>query len=380
MQISFNNRQFSIGRISAHQIIPENILLQGVSVTNPHLVQIEISPTDSCNQNCNWCFTVQDRFNGRSVKLAELRQYIDKFTSQGGCSIVFSGGGEPLIYKPIYKNNENFDGKSLILYCLDLGLACGIITNGVNSTAIQEGVDIKRLAFLRVSIDCLDRKMYTALHNCNKDHFYNLIENIECISKEKGHSPLPAFGISFIVDGDSGLNATEEDLEIIRRFTLDKNIDFVQFKHLHTSDKKQAEITMQALHDKLKKMYWKDTEFWVQKYLTPRPEKNCRVTEIIQSVGGENQRFPCCHLFGDSNHFPQDSFQPEGKVIENCNSRVCRYLSINDILNEIRYQDKYIEAEKKLVVSLEKYGFHPYRFFPTAPNLYFPVSSDKAAF
>ncbi len=378
MEIIFNDIQFSLAKVSAYQIIPENILLQGVSINNPHLVQVEISPTDSCNQNCKWCFTVQDRMAGRSITSIELRKYIEKFVHSGGISIVFSGGGEPLTYKGIYKKTKDFDDKNLIQYCLDLGLNCGLITNGVNEVAIQNSIDIKKLTFLRISVDSLNKKVYSELHDCSSKHFDKLISNIDYISDEKGRHLLPAFGISFVVGGNSGLNCSVAEIDRIRKFVLERNIDFVQFKHLHTSGQLQAEIHMQMLHENIMKMDWKDTEFWVQKYLAPEPATTCRVTEIIQSVGGNNQRFPCCHLFGDSSHFPQENFLPQGKTVYNCSSRVCRYVSVNDLINDIKDKNKYFNAEKKLELSLKKYGFHPYRLFPTAPDLYFPVSSKSS--
>ena len=281
------------------------------------------------------------------------------------------------MYKPMYKKQKYFDDKNLIQFCLDKGLHCGLITNGINLKPIFSNIDIKALTFLRISMDSICEKEYTDLHLCSSNDFSKLMDNIGSISEKKGGYALPAFGISFIVDGNSGLNCSILKLDQIRKFSLEKKVDFVQFKHLHTSNYIQAEQTMQRVHKILKNMEWENVEFWVQKYIAPLPGEKCNVTEIIQSVGSNNQRFPCCHLFGDSTHYLQRDFLPKGKVIKNCPSKVCRYVAINKLLNELQNTTSVAIAEASLKLSLETHGYHPYRFFPTAPDLFFPVSSSN---
>ena len=90
----------NISKISANQLIPENIFLHNLSLNN--LKQVEIDPIDFCNHNCSWCFTKDFREDKR-IDLKSLKNYIDEFILNKGKSIVFSGGGEPLLYKELYQ-------------------------------------------------------------------------------------------------------------------------------------------------------------------------------------------------------------------------------------------------------------------------------------
>jgi len=364
-------------KLTAAQIIPENILLLQNEVGDEGLRQIEISPTDVCNQKCGWCFTVTARASKYSLSPDLLRKYIDEFISKGGISVVISGGGEPLLYKAIYEEISEFDGLSILNYCIKKRLVVGLITNGANLKKVTKSVDIKKLAFIRISLDSLSEELYSRFHGVPKKHHKLVIEGIESARRKKKQSPVPAIGISFVVDDRARLNCRDYEIAEIAEFARQLDLEFVQFKHLHTYATGEAEKTMAKIHRFAMKQYWGSCEFWVQKYKTPAPDQICYVPTVIQSVGNNNKRFPCCHLFGDETFLAQNKFYPRGKHIVGCPSKVCRYVSVNAILTALRSGNlEYKKARKTLNKSLELFGFHPYRLFPTAPDLHFPVTNS----
>ncbi|MDO6428904.1 radical SAM protein [Thalassotalea sp. 1_MG-2023] len=376
MESSIKTDKFT--KFSAHQIIPENVLLTGF-INNPGIKQIEISPTDACNQNCQWCFTVSARESKEKMSLVQLKKILDDFHLQGGISIVISGGGEPLLYSGLITANNIFGDKSILEYCFNFGFTVGLITNGVYLDKLVKAIDIKKLAFLRVSIDTLNEDDYYSLHGAKKEHFQTVIKNITIASNQRLGSHTPALGLSFIVDTESNLNSNNDSIIAINTFVKKLNIDFVQFKHLHTTNIELAQKSLLKVHYFARQLEWLNTEFWVQEYHSPKPHEVCYVTKIIQSFGNKDKVFPCCHLFGNTNYIEQKGQLKTEVVIKNCPSKVCRYVSINNLLTEVESGVSVDKAINTLKQSIEEHGFHPYRYFPTAPDLIFPVTAEKTS-
>lgn len=359
-------------KISAHQIIAENILIHDIE-TKKNLIQVEISPVDACNHKCMWCFTSSKRTHNYRLSSNKLRLYLNEFRKNGGITIIISGGGEPLLFKNLYNKCEEFNGHSLLEFCIDLGLNIGLITNGLLLNKVYDSIDITKLCFIRVSLDSPDIIKHSTLHQCKISESNIIIDNIRQAIIKRGDSYTPAIGCSFIVDTINSLNDDIYQIGKINAMATIIGLDFIQLKHIHTKNFFQAENTMIMIHQLCLEFEWHDTEFWVQKYLSPKPGNQCYVTELIQSLGNLNNKFPCCHLFGDTSFYTQEDFSPNGRIVEKCPSNVCRYLSINTIVKKIRNHESILKEKKILQHSLDKYGFHPYRLIPTAPDLIFPV-------
>ena len=131
---------------------------------------------------------------------------------------------------------------------------------------------------------------------------------------------------------------------------------------------------MRLLHSHCVGMNWQETEFWVQSYTSPNSSSQCLISQYIQSIGGQSKRFPCCHLFGKSQFLDQEVFLPKGDIITHCNSRVCRYGEMNNLLSK-NSEEEITKNRKILQTSIMMYGFHPYRYCPTAPYIFKPFKS-----
>jgi len=361
-KLNFVKVNYQISKISANQIIPENIFLYNIFSKN--IFSAEINPTDYCNYTCSWCFTNNKRTNN-NLDISCLKKYIDLFTTQGGKAIHFSGGGEPLVYKHLYTKSDLFDNKPILDYCIDKGLYIGLITNGTNFLNVFQNTTVYNLAFVRFSIDSVNKSRYCSFHNCNEQAFKNVLKSIDSLVKNR-NGFLPAIGISFIVDQEQNLNYSFSDIKEIADFATSLGIDFVQFKHLHSNNAEKAEHEMYKIHQKCCQISWKNVEFWVHHYINPKTEYNCQITNYIEVLCANNVKSPCCHLFGiDKNQ----KF--------NCNSLVCRYDSMNTILNnilvDIKKHDNYL---KVLENSISNFGFHPFRYFTSSPDLYQPFFNN----
>jgi wyosine [tRNA(Phe)-imidazoG37] synthetase (radical SAM superfamily) len=364
----YNKLNYS--RITAKQLIPENLYLFPFEKYN-RIFQVEIDPIDYCNHNCKWCFTSDFRFN-KKIPLIDLKNYLSYFIKFSGKSIVFSGGGEPLLYKEIYTKSNIFENKSICKFLIDKAINIGIITNGtLLDKLLKADFEIRELSFIRISLDATNADTHSTLHQTTISDYYKILNSISKLIKLRGNSFSPAIGISFVVDSFNGINYYKHQIAEINEIATYLNVDFVQFKHIHTSDKNSANKSMENVHSHCKSFNWNNTEFWVQTYDSANKSKVCLITKYIQSIGKDSKKFPCCHLFGQEKYLDQTHFKPKGKVIQNCNNNVCRYNEMNKLLLSnsslnIKYNKQILEK------SIKNFGFHPYRLFPTAPNLLKP--------
>ncbi len=363
-----------ISKITAAQLIPENLLLYDFGNT-PQIFQVEVDPIDFCNHNCGWCFTSGFR-KDKKITLIDLKNYLTAFCNSGGKSVVFSGGGEPLLYQEIYSASVEFENKSICKYLIDNGASIGIITNGyLLNKLFYSDFSITDLAFIRVSLDATNEVLHAKLHNTSKKDYSKVINNIQTLLKFRSNLFTPAIGISFVVDPFSNINFSREQIKDINKLASNLKVDFVQFKHIHTTKKESAIACMNSVHSHCLEMNWNDTEFWIQTYDSANSSFQCLISQHIQSVGNQSKKFPCCHLFGRTEFFEQDTFLPIGKIVTNCYNKVCRYNEMNKLLLD-NFTNKKEAYKQVLETSIKEVGFHPYRYCPTAPNILEPFKSQ----
>ncbi len=362
-----------INKITAAQLIPENLLLYDIEDT-PQIFQVEVDPIDYCNHNCEWCFTSDFRHD-KKIPLTDLKNYLTAFCNSGGKSVVFSGGGEPLLYKEIYSGSVEFENKSICKYLIEKGVSVGIITNGyLLNKLFYSDFSITDLAFVRVSLDATDEVLHAKLHDTSKTDYSKIIYNIQTLLRLRSYLFTPAIGISYVVDSFKNINFNKKQIEEINKLACNLNVDFVQFKHVHTTEKERAKASMKTVHSYCLDMNWKATEFWVQTYDSANNSSKCLIAQYIQAIGNQSKKFPCCHLFGRAEFLEQDTFLPTGKIIKNCDNKVCRYNEMNKILLDDFIQK--IETHKQILeASLNNFGFHPFRYCPTAPNILQPFKT-----
>ncbi len=367
---------YPLSRISAGQIIPENLLLYEPEKRTA-IFQVEIDPIDYCNHKCQWCFTFDFRHD-KKIPPADLRRYLNSFYDSGGKSVVFSGGGEPLLYKEIYSQCDIFDKKSICNFLIEKSIYIGIITNGLLlSKLFLSDFNIIDLSFIRISLDATDEVAHAKLHQTVNTDFNRIITSIQKLIEIRGGAHTPAIGISFIVDSFNGINSDMKQIAKINELACKLKVDFVQFKHIHTVQKEIAISSMQTVHTHCGKLDWSDVEYWVQTYDSANDSKSCLISQYIQSIGSDSKRFPCCHLFGKEEFLDQTDFLPQGKTITNCNNKVCRYNEMNQILlNDV--VSNYKVYKSVLEKSLQEFGFHPFRYCPTAPTILKPFKSKNA--
>lgn len=357
-------------RVSARQIIPENFLLHG-DVSSSGIRFLEVLPQDICSHRCSWCFTTSSR-TSQHLDAYQAFVRLTAFARSGGKSVLFSGGGEPLLCRYLVEPYGIFGHETIIQWLDKLGLVSAVITNGVNLSRFIEHnrLAVTKMAFIRISLDAYDSKLYAQRHQTSEREFERVLKGIRRLVDLRGVGYQPAIGISFVVSRHSGIEPTERDVNGVARLSRSLAVDFVQFKHAHIAGKRAADKTMQHLYALCEETYWGRTEYWVHRYRAPRPRSLCVVPTVAQVLGAGNTRYPCCHR--QDAPLPGQGTGPgfEEAEIADCSSNICRYRSLNDTLLEARSgTSQTLKAFDRLKRSLMLHGFHPYRLFPSAPDL-----------
>ena len=362
---------FSAKHVSAAQITPENLLLARLLRPSSKGVSfLEVLPHDVCNHSCSWCFTKATR-QVASLGADRARELLDKFTTQGGLAVLFSGGGEPLLAKYLISPSPAFENLTIVGWLANKGIAVGLITNGVflDRYLTTNVASLTQTAFIRVSLDACTEAEFKSAHGAKEGEFENVLSALRMALQLRGRSTTPAVGISFVLGHRHGLSASAGSVCKIAALARHLSVDFVQLKHVHTPDASQADRAMHQVFDFCLQEDWGRSEFWVHRYLSPRPGLECRIPTVSQVVGAKGDVFPCCHRQDLPLAVSGEPVALDRKVILNCRSLVCRYVSLNEALLNTSTNAEHTRAFGKLAQSLRRFGYHPYRLFPSAPDL-----------
>ena len=158
-------------------------------------VHIRIKPMNHCNHDCWYCaYRVSNLELGEDIdyrdKIPEdkIFEIVDDVISMGVKAVTFSGGGEPLLYKPLPDVIERLAGH---------GIKVATLTNGSNLKGKVADAFAKYGTWVRVSIDGWDNESYAKSRKIEKDSFSKLIKNMREFASRDSKCVL---GVSYIVD------------------------------------------------------------------------------------------------------------------------------------------------------------------------------------
>jgi MoaA/NifB/PqqE/SkfB family radical SAM enzyme len=267
---------------------------------------VRVKPTNKCNHNCFYCAYkseisgVHDNANQRDeIPGKKMIEILNNFKEMGVKSVIYSGGGEPLVYPQISETIER---------TIDLGLDFAMITNGQN----LEGKVSKLLAgnalWVRISANDCDAKTFSQTRRCNEKLFYKRNENIKEFANMKNKSC--KLGIHFVVHRGNK-NKIFDSAEFYKKLGAD-NIKFVPmwsnkpleyhklFREESTKQIKKAKKELESGGFKINNSY---NDF----LLNNTSEKNfrrCFRMEIVTAIGADCNVYTC----------PDKSYDEQGKI------------------------------------------------------------------
>jgi MoaA/NifB/PqqE/SkfB family radical SAM enzyme len=161
-------------------------------------VHVRIKPINHCNHGCWYCAYRADQLQlGEGMderdrlpaeKMMELAQDL---IDMGVEAVTFSGGGEPLLYKPLPEVIEKLARG---------GVRVAALSNGSNLTGRVADAFAEHATWLRVSLDAWNDESYAKSRSIKLGQFTRLTENLTAFAKRGSDCVL---GISYIVSQDN---------------------------------------------------------------------------------------------------------------------------------------------------------------------------------
>jgi len=156
-------------------------------------VNLQIDPTNYCNNNCRWCYYTTHKHLKEFSKTDQIDtdlaiSIIRQFADLGGKSVEFTGGGEPLLHKGF---------KEMSQAARESGLERALVTNGrLLSPKIVD--EVKDYSWVRVSVNASTPEMYQKIHQVDGKHFETVVDNLAHLCSQKESTNI--VGVSVITD------------------------------------------------------------------------------------------------------------------------------------------------------------------------------------
>jgi MoaA/NifB/PqqE/SkfB family radical SAM enzyme len=157
-------------------------------------VHIRVKPTNRCNHDCWYCaYRTDDLALGDEMKeqdsipAQKMLALAREFVEMGVKAVTFSGGGEPLLYKPL---------PDVIEILAAGGIRIATLTNGSNLKGRVADAFAQHGTWVRVSMDAWDDASYVKSRGAKPNEFSRLLDNIRAFTARGTRCVL---GVSFIV-------------------------------------------------------------------------------------------------------------------------------------------------------------------------------------
>lgn len=161
-------------------------------------VHVRIKPINRCNHSCWYC-----AYRAGSLQLgsgmdeqdvlpeAKMFEIADDLVAMGVKAVTFSGGGEPLIYKPL---------PAVIGRLAAGGIRVAALTNGANLKGRVAEAFGAHGTWIRVSVDGWDDASYAQARGVREGDFSRLLANMRAFV---GSGTRCVLGVSFIVSREN---------------------------------------------------------------------------------------------------------------------------------------------------------------------------------
>ncbi len=158
-------------------------------------VHIRIKPMNHCNHNCYYCaYRVSNLKLGEDMDLKDaipeekMFEIVDDVIEMGVKAVTFTGGGEPLLYKPL---------PEVVTKLATNGVRVATLTNGTNLKGKMADAFAEHGIWVRVSTDAWDDASFSKSRGIKDGEFTRLLQNLRDFSNRGSKCVL---GVSYIVD------------------------------------------------------------------------------------------------------------------------------------------------------------------------------------
>jgi len=158
-------------------------------------IHVRIKPINHCNHNCWYCAyrfdnlkLGEDMVESDILPKEKALEIVEDLIDMKVKAVTFSGGGEPLIYKPLPDVIERLAGG---------GIRVASLTNGANLKGRMAEAFARFGTWVRVSMDGWDNDSYVKAREARPGEFDQIIENMRLFVASNTKCVL---GVCFIID------------------------------------------------------------------------------------------------------------------------------------------------------------------------------------
>lgn len=144
-------------------------------------IEVEISPSGTCNHRCTFCAVDYLEYTPRFLKKDRILEALKEMHEHGLKSVVCSGEGEPLL------NNEI---EGIIRGIKEIGLDVAMASNGVLLSKKFVDTCLKDFSWIRFSIAASKEELYRAIHRGKPGDLEKAYQNIRYAVKLKRENHL----------------------------------------------------------------------------------------------------------------------------------------------------------------------------------------------
>ncbi len=260
-------------------------------------LQVQIVPTNRCNENCGFCLYRKDKalcneeFETQDqLSFEKIVETLDCFNDMGVKAVSYTGGGSPLVHP---------QATDILKTTIDKKIELSLVTNGMALTEEQCELLGNYASWTRVSVDCATPETYEYLRQVPKKNFDRVINNIKTLIKYKKDCII---GVGFVVQEDNYKEIYDaaklfkdigvDNFRISAAFTPEGYSYFKDFQ----DEAKELSLKAQSLSDDNFTVFnlfndrVKDTFEGKQDY------DFCPIKELVVYIGADYNVYTCCTL------------------------------------------------------------------------------------
>jgi len=263
--------------------------------------QVEIVLSDLCNQDCWFCMYRQsgmlpaEKFGGnpaRFLDTTDVKKLLHEIVEMGVRAVLFSGGGEPTVHP---------QHLTIFKEALDLGLACGLITNGTLLRGGWENV-LPYFTWIRVSLDAGTEATYAATRKVSGHMFKRVLANLANLRYEIDQRNTNCYlGVGFVVTPEN-----YQECAWAARHVHQEGAHSIRFNPVRTPLGTDAydgilESVLASLH-RAKTLPGLPIGFVLEQFTSrledlegPPDYPVCHYQKLAPFVGADGKVYRCCH-------------------------------------------------------------------------------------
>lgn len=273
---------------------------------------MEVHLTNRCQLNCLYC-SFENRNRDYTIRFSALEKVLKDFVKLGGKSILWSGGGEPTLYR-----NNLYTIKDAIDCAYEVGLKQGLYTNGNYMKDILIECILEKCTFIRFSMAAFTKNKYSEIHRY--DGYKKIVENIStCMRKKSVIGSNIDIGISYIMCKNNTF-----DLKNVFKFLEKVKPDYIYFKPAVYDDFSKINLFLQKemvryIKSRINKngLYIEFSEQKSQNLLlnTMRKYRHCYIGNLFPTIAANGDIYNCCHHIGNKKYLMGNIYLNDLKTV-----------------------------------------------------------------